>query len=59
VNGKAVLRTARANFAGQAGSLVSVGLGQPSTDRQAGVLLVRSISVAGASGRLSKVAERS
>jgi hypothetical protein len=60
VDGRVTLRTRPANLRSAAGSLVSVGLGRPTTDRQAGILLVRSVSVSGAATPgLATVAERS
>jgi hypothetical protein len=46
VDGHTALRTPPVNLRGRVGSLVSIGLGRPSSDRQAAVLLVRSVAVA-------------
>jgi hypothetical protein len=46
VNGGVALRTPPVDLRGRVGSLVSLGLGRPTSDRQAAVILLRSVAVA-------------
>src|SRR5262249_14261233 len=46
IDGHTALRTPPVDLRGRVGSLVSIGLGRPSSDRQAAVLLLKSVAVA-------------